>query len=367
MFNWNKKEKPFASFGGFGGGGLGLAGGDTGFSASGGNVNGTSADGSKYHIFTSPGNFVVSGADGDVSILAIAGGGGGGIQHGGGGGAGALYFNETLGLSDGTTYSITIGGGGSGGPANTDNSVNGTNTVFGPGTPQHIVLNGGGRGRKMNQPNTTPMPGGPGGNGGGGGMTPIHPSPPARQAGGTVTTPSTHPLSSPFIFGNAGGRGNDYNAGGRSGGGGGGCGPNGGPGSNEVPDTNPYGRAASGGDDFICPSGFLPIPAIPTLGAALGTPTIFLGVPNPQPNDYRRAFGGGGAAGSHSPWAIYNPGGGYPGGGGGSASRTGGLGGLGNTGAGLPALDNRGAGGGGGGQSGAAGGDGGNGVIIIRY
>jgi hypothetical protein len=26
MFNWNKKEKPFASFGGFGGGGLGLAG-----------------------------------------------------------------------------------------------------------------------------------------------------------------------------------------------------------------------------------------------------------------------------------------------------------------------------------------------------
>ena len=25
MFNWNKKEKPFASFGGFGGGGLGLA------------------------------------------------------------------------------------------------------------------------------------------------------------------------------------------------------------------------------------------------------------------------------------------------------------------------------------------------------
>ena len=101
MFNWNKKEKPSPSFGGFGGGGLGIAGGVAQVgSASGGNVNGTSADGSKYHIFTSPGNFVVSGAGGDVSILAIAGGGGGGIQHGGGGGAGALYFNETLGLSD---------------------------------------------------------------------------------------------------------------------------------------------------------------------------------------------------------------------------------------------------------------------------
>ena len=31
MFNWNKKENPFASFGGFGGGGLGLAGGGSSF------------------------------------------------------------------------------------------------------------------------------------------------------------------------------------------------------------------------------------------------------------------------------------------------------------------------------------------------
>ena len=365
MFNWNKKEKPFASFGGFGGGGLGLAGGGApGVEASGGNVNGTLADGSKYHIFTTDGSFAVT-AGGEVSILAIAGGGGGGIQHGGGGGAGALYFNETLELGA-ATYSITIGGGGQGGPSNTDNSANGTNTVFGPGTPQHIVLNGGGLGRKMAQPTTTAMPGGPGGCGGGGGMTPGHPSPPVRQAGGTVTTPSTHPLSSPFIFGNTGGRGTDYNSGGRSGGGGGGCGP-GSPGNVEVPNTNPFGKAAQGGDDFICPSGFLPTPAIPTLGAALGTPTKFLGVPNPQPNDYRRAFGGGGAAGSHSPWTIYNPGGEYPDGGGGSNNRTGGCGGNGNTDAGIPGLDNRGAGGGGSGASPQVGGDGGNGVIIIRY
>jgi len=367
MKEHHRKESPILNLLGLGGGVGGGLGGSSGPSvqASGGNVNGTLADGSKYHIFTANGTFNVTGS-GEVSILAIAGGGGGGIQHGGGGGAGALYFNETLEL-DAASYSITIGGGGQGGPANTDNSVNGTNTVFGPGTPQHIVLNGGGRGRKMAQPNTTLMPGGAGGCGGGGGMTPVHPSPPVRQAGGTVTTPSTHPLSSPFIFTNAGGRGTDYDSGGRSGGGGGGCGPNGGTGSNEVPNTHGPQTAAQGGDDFICPSGFLPIPAIPTLGAALGTPTTFLGVPNPQPNDYRRAFGGGGAAGSHSPWGIYNPGGAYPGGGGGSSGRTGGLGGLGNTGAGTPALDNRGAGGGGSGASPQVGGDGGNGVIIIKY
>ena len=119
------------------------------------------------------------------------------------------------------------------------------------------------------------MPGGPGGCGGGGGMTPIHPSPPSRTPGGSVTAPPTHSLPSPLIFGNVGGEGTDYNAGpnGGTGGGGGGCGPNGGTGSNNVPDTN--GTAPSGGDDYICPSSFLPVPSIPTLAAALGTPGKF--------------------------------------------------------------------------------------------
>ena len=30
-----------------------------------------------------------------------------------------------------------------------DNSADGGNTIFGPGTPLHIVVNGGGKGRKM--------------------------------------------------------------------------------------------------------------------------------------------------------------------------------------------------------------------------
>lgn len=335
-------------------------------SASGGNVDGTEADGSKYHIFTASGSFVVANG-GPVSILAIAGGGGGGVQHGGGGGAGALYFNDSLSLDAGT-YPITIGAGGGGGTTpSQDDSADGAATIFGPGTPQHIVVNGGGKGRKMRAPATTPMPGGPGGCGGGGGMCPFHPSPPSRTPGGTVTAPPTHSLPSPLIFGNVGGEGTDYASGpnGGTGGGGGGCGPDGGTGSNQVPDTN--GTAPSGGDDYICPTDFLPASAIPTLGSGLGTPGKFLGVPNPQPDNFRRAFGGGGGGGSHSPWGIYNPGGNYPDGGGGSASRTGGLGGAGNTQAGGNGLDGRGSGGGGSGAGGEIGGDGGNGVIIIKY
>lgn len=342
---------------------------NTGFSASGGNVDGTSADGATYHIFTASGSFVVSSGSKTAEVLMIAGGGGGGNQHGGGGGAGALYFNTSFSLTAGT-YPVTIGGGGAGGTsASPDGSTNGGNTIFGPGTPLHVQMNGGGRGRRMATPNVTLEPGGPGGCGGGGGLTPIHPSPPVRQAGGTVTAPPTHSLPSPLVFGNAGGQGNDYNAAPNAGGGGGGggCNPStGGPPTNEVPATN--GTAAQGGSDFICPTPFLPTSAMSTLAAALGTPTVLLGVPIPSPDNQKRAFGGGGAGGSHSPWGVYNPGGRYPNNqGGGSDNRTGGEGGLGNSDQGYPGVDGRGGGGGGSGAGPASAGDGGDGVIIIRY
>ena len=341
-----------------------------GFTVTGGNISATLADGSKYHVFTASGDLVVSGS-GSIDILMIAGGGGGGNQHGGGGGGGALYYNSTLPITSGT-YSVTIGTGGVGGTSpSPDGSTNGNPTIFGPGTLSHIVVNGGGFGRRMSTPSTSNQGGGPGGCGGGGGLTPIHPSPPARTPGGSVTAPPTNPLPSPFIYGNAGGRGNDYGAAPNSGGGGGGggCGPNGGPGTNEVPQTN--GTAAQGGDDFIAPTPFLPTSAISILATALSTPTSFLGVPIPSPANQLRAFGGGGAGGSHSPWAIYNPGGSYPASpspyGGGSAHRTGGLGGLGNSGAGVNGVPNRGAGGGGSGGGPTAAGNGSDGVIIIRY
>ena len=77
MFNWNKKEKPFASFGGFGGGGLGLVGGVSiePITASGGTK--IPSGGNIYHVFTEPNsdNFVVSSGEGDIELLVIAGGG----------------------------------------------------------------------------------------------------------------------------------------------------------------------------------------------------------------------------------------------------------------------------------------------------
>ena len=78
MFNWNKKEKPFASFGGFGGGGLGLAGGSasSAVKASGGSVV-EPGNGFVYHVFIANGNFerTVDSLSA-VDYLVVAGGGG---------------------------------------------------------------------------------------------------------------------------------------------------------------------------------------------------------------------------------------------------------------------------------------------------
>jgi len=119
----------------------------------------------------------------------------------------------------------------------------------------------------------------------------------------------------------------------------------------------------------------LPAPIIPDLAVELGTPTTFLGVPVGSPIDYLRAFGGGGAGGSHASWSIYNPGGQYPTGvGGGSPHMSGGLGGIGNSLAGSPpsvlpkpGATNRGAGGGGSGGAANVGGNGSDGIVIVRY
>ena len=92
MFNWNKKEKPFASFGGFGGGGIGLVfgGGSSPITASGGTKSTVSRSGYVVHTFTHPSptsftpntsqTFVVTAGAGDIEILVIGGGGGG--SHG---------------------------------------------------------------------------------------------------------------------------------------------------------------------------------------------------------------------------------------------------------------------------------------------
>jgi hypothetical protein len=67
-----------------------------------------------------------------ASYVAVAGGAGGGSSaYGQGGGAGGALFNTVV-LTAGTTYTITIGSGGAGAPINTQqNGSNGSNTAFG--------------------------------------------------------------------------------------------------------------------------------------------------------------------------------------------------------------------------------------------
>lgn len=65
-----------------------------------------------------------------ASYVAVAGGGGGNSgANGQGGGAGGALFNTVV-LSKGLTYSVTIGGGGPGAPTG-GTGTNGNNTVFG--------------------------------------------------------------------------------------------------------------------------------------------------------------------------------------------------------------------------------------------
>jgi len=314
------------------------------------------SDGYTYHIFQkgNTDNFVVSASPGEstgLEVLLVAGGGGGGIQHGGGGGAGAVYHNPAYVIAVGS-YTVNIGAGGA-------SMSEGNPSVF-----NDVTMSGGGRGGQMLNAGTG------GGSGGGGGMDAVNPSSPTP--GGAVVAPPNVPTSSPFLKAHAGGAGAPYyahSAGGIGGGGGGA----GGAGTTAPPGPGLQAPESRGGDDYLFSS--IPTPVMPEIAAALGTPTILLGVPVSQPESYKRAFGGGGAGGSHSPWGIYNPGhSGYTNHpdvgdpmGGGSLNRTGGLGGLGNTQVGDPGVEGRGGGGGGSGQTPSAGGRGGAGVCIIKY
>jgi len=107
-----------------------------------------------------------------VEYLVIAGGGGGGSRIGGGGGAGGYRSSVSgeqsgaqsavespLGITQGTVYTITIGGGGVCGIGTTQQTAtNGSNSVFGS-----ITSTGGGRGGQYQHWNANN-----GGSGGGG-------------------------------------------------------------------------------------------------------------------------------------------------------------------------------------------------------
>tara|TARA_Y100000401_G_scaffold72133_1_gene58210 strand:+ start:29145 stop:30206 length:1062 start_codon:yes stop_codon:yes gene_type:complete len=287
--------------------------------ASGGNAVFT-VSGFKLHVFTSPGNFVVTGlGPGTVQYLIVAGGGGGAANNGGGGGAGGVLWEPTPGsgynLPATGTYPVIVGAGG-------DNPVGLHSRPGVDGSPSSVfgltAVGGGGGGSAPGvRPSTSgPRHGRPGGSGGGGTRN--------NGAGGTATTGQGYP------GGVASGPGSNT----QNGGGGGGAG--------EAGNTN---GVTDGGDG-------IQVPWVPT---SYGSPGRYF------------AGGGGGGAETYG-WGGGNGGLGGGGGGGGTPGGTPGSGGSSAPPKGDSAVANTGGGGGGemsGGNDGH--GDGGSGIVILRY
>ena len=193
----------------------------------------------KTHVFTGDANFVVSSVgeggpsvhNDKVDYIVVAGGGGTFRSLSAGGGAGGFRMSNVHGLPSpttsplanptgitvtATTYPVTVGGGGSPGPAGTaGGATSGSNSVF-----STITSAGGGRGGTSGQ-GPGDQAGSAGGSGGGGDYNT------GTISGGAGNTP---PVSPPQ--GNAGGNGTNspYYPGG--GGGAGGAGQSGGGTSN---------------------------------------------------------------------------------------------------------------------------------------
>lgn len=302
-------------------------------SASGGTTL-TSGD-YKTHVFTSPGNFVVSGSgvpsvSGTVEYLVVAGGAGGSGSHGGGGGAGGMRYNypspATGGLSvSAQTYPITVGSGGSGrgnGPGAQASIIGGSggNSVF-----SSITSAGGGGGGYSSQNSNAGEQAADGGSGGGGGAQ-------GNQVGrGEGNTPSVSPPQ-----GNPGGAG--YGSPIYPGGGGGGKGAAG-----QTPSGSPSGGGAAGIGEGIATTFFGP--TAPSYGTG-------------GPSGSLRYFAGGGGGGVHSG----NSHAGAPPAGGGGAGGT-----NANNNPGDSATGNTGGGGGGSNGQNQTSGSGGSGIVAIRY
>ena len=184
-----------------------------------------------------------------VEFMVVAGGGsgGGGFDRGGGGGGAGGMITGTQPISQGTPYSISIGGGAgaspnfgpssSGSPSTfasyTGNGGGGGGTSFQNSTPAQSGGCGGGGGQNGNMGGAPGNQGYPGGNGrdgggpgpwvggGGGGMGSAGTSPGGNPAGpgGTGLAPG---ISGPEIYYSGGGGAGGQNAPGGSGGNGGG-------------------------------------------------------------------------------------------------------------------------------------------------
>ena len=233
--SWVKKEKPFATMIGMGGGATSLintsGGGGSGIIASGGIV-GEYVDGAgdayKCHVFTSSGILSITAVngDGEIEYLCVAGGGGAGSITGSGGGGGGFRTNmagNPLSANNpivvtANPIAITVGHGGKAGSVDPYGGgwslgLNGGPSIFAhPTSP--ITASGGGAGKGYDtSPTAAANAGGSGGGGNGGGP------------GGPEGAGNTPPVSP--VQGYAGGPGGS----GQGTGGGGGAGGQGSTGS----------------------------------------------------------------------------------------------------------------------------------------
>ena len=117
------------------------------------NAVGTSPASSASNSITTPAAIL-------ADYLVVAGGAGGASTRGGGGGAGGVRSGTNLVLSPGTTYSVTVGGGGLGNTPVSDGNL-GSNSIF----STYTATGGGGGGTYTTA--TAPS----GGSGGGGAAT----------------------------------------------------------------------------------------------------------------------------------------------------------------------------------------------------
>ena len=164
----------------------------------------TTSGGNIIHTFTTSGSLEPIGATVSANYLIVAGGGGGGCPSGGGGGGGGAggYRTSTTTLTLSSSYTVTVGAGGTGAIALSGaNGVVGSNSVF-----NSITSAGGGFGAGY----TTGSAGNGGSGGSGGGSAGNNPT----TSGGAGNTPSTSPSqgsngggASSIAFGTGGGGG----------------------------------------------------------------------------------------------------------------------------------------------------------------
>jgi len=277
--------------------------------ATGGNVS--IIGGYKIHTFNASGTLNITNVSvitPNIEYLIVAGGGAGsssGYTGSGGGGAGGILRGNISVAAN--TYTITVGGGGTG---STGKGSNGANTLV--YFPNILLAVGGGAGGSAGASPSFPNvdTGNPGGSGGGGG---------ALSGGSPATSYATNGNGVPGQ-GFAGGSVLQSNAFNGVGGGGGGAGGAGNPGATGTPG----GAGGPGISSFITGANV-------AYGGGGG------GSPYPGPSSSSGGYGGGGP-------------GGYGGGSSGGAGTV-----------------YTGGGGGGGSSGGGSGGNGGSGVVIIRY